>query len=1015
MISKTVLAELAGICGQDGVVAERDRLLAYESDGLTAYRHLPAAVVLPRTTRELCATIKTLAARGLAVVPRGAGTGLSGGAVAAAGEVIVGTARMDRILELDPANRRMRVQPGAINAELSAAAAPHGLHYAPDPSSQSACTVGGNVAENSGGPHCLKYGVTSRYVTGLSVALADGSLVEFGGMGKSMGGYDLTGLFVGSEGCFGIAAEIEVGLVPVPEGVRTLLAVFGSLEAAGQAVSAIVGAGMLPAAMEIVDGPTIRAVEASVFAAGYPKDAEAALVLEFDGVEAGLPEEAGRAREHCRAAGASEIREARDEAERAALWRGRKKAFGAMGRIAPDLLVQDATVPRTALPAVLRKISAIGRESGLKVANVFHAGDGNLHPNILFDRSDAAEMARVEKASAEIMQACVAAGGTITGEHGVGIDKKSYMPLVYGPDELRVMWGLRRAFDPQGVFNPGKVLPEESDPGRPLPEGSDSGQALPEAPDPANEAVRERPSSVGRTAAGVEAAPTGSSAAASSEAAPTESIAAAASGPAATGERRGGAVGAEDKPRGSPGSWGSLPAAVAETLRLAGLGGSVAFGEDPRKKPDSFKSEGYEGRFEALVGQAALEWAPGVAAAAVVFPRSTEEVQAVVASANETGVPVLAAGWGAWLASGGRAREPGIVLSTIRLDRLEPCDPADLTLEAGAGRRLGAPPGRPAMPNICADLGSQGQWLPLDTPGARAGTLGGLVATGGSGALAGKYGSVRDNVLGLEMVAGDGRRLRFGGRVVKNVAGYDLARLATGSRGSLAVLTRVSVRVFARPQADVFAEFRDRAGNALALAGELASTSLPLAALEARPAGPEEDDDCRLALRVVGNRAEVDETKRRLRSLIETRNAATAVSWLEGAAAATEFEQWDCWEGDAQLVVRLSALPSAFAETWRRARELSAALGGRCSGHVLQGTARVKVAELPPDTDSLVARLTETRSALEETGGGLSVTSAAPALGDKIRWTRELEGQAMLADRIKTLFDPRGVLAARRA
>ncbi len=992
MISKAALAELAGICGQDGVVAERDRLLAYESDGLTAYRHLPAAVVLPRTTRELCATIKTLSARGLAVVPRGAGTGLSGGAVAAAGEVIVGTARMDRILELDPANRRMRVQPGAINAELSAAAAPHGLHYAPDPSSQSACTVGGNVAENSGGPHCLKYGVTSRYVTGLSVALADGSLVEFGGMGRSMGGYDLTGLFVGSEGCFGIAAEIEVGLVPVPEGVRTLLAVFGSLEAAGQAVSAIVGAGMLPAAMEIVDGPTIRAVEESVFAAGYPKDAEAALVLEFDGVEAGLLEEAARAREHCRAAGASEIREARDEAERAALWRGRKKAFGAMGRIAPDLLVQDATVPRTALPAVLRKISAIGRESGLKVANVFHAGDGNLHPNILFDRSDAAEMARVEKASAEIMQTCVAAGGTITGEHGVGIDKKSYMPLVYGPDELGVMWGLRRAFDPHGVFNPGKVLPEGSD--------------------PATEAVR--PNSVGRTAAGVAATPTASSPAASSEATPTESIAAAASVPAPTGERREGASGAEDKPRGSPGLWGSLPAAVAETLRLAGLGGSVAFGEDPRQKPDSFKSEGYEGPFEALAGQAALEWVPPVAAAAVVFPRSTEEVQAVVASANETGVPVLAAGWGAWLAAGGRAREPGIVLSTIRLDRLERCDPADLTLEAGAGRRLGAPAGRSAMPNIAADLVDQGQWLPLDTPGALAGTLGGLVATGEPGALAGKYGRVRDNVLGLEMVAGDGRRLRFGGRVVKNVAGYDLARLATGSRGSLAVLTRVSVRVFARPQADVFAEFRDRAGCALELAGELASTSLPLAALEARPAGPKEDDDCRLALRVVGNRAEVNETKRRLRDLIEARNGGAAVSWLEGAVAASEFEQWDCWEGDAQLVVRLSALPSAFVETWRRARELSAALGGRCSGHVLQGTVRVKVADLPPDMDSLVARLTETRRALEETGGGLSVTSAPPALGDRMCWTRELEGQARLADRIKALFDPRGVLAARR-
>lgn len=967
MISEAVLAEVAGICGSDGVVAEPDRLLVYESDGLTAYRHRPAAVVLPRTTGELRAAVKALSARGLAIVPRGAGTGLSGGAVAAGGEVIVGTARMDRILELDPANRRMRVQPGAINAELSAAARPHGLQYAPDPSSQSACTLGGNVAENSGGPHCLKHGVTSRYVTGLSVVLADGSLVELGGMGKSMAGYDLTGVFVGSEGCFGIAAEIEVGLVPVPEGARTLLAIFDSLEAAGQAVSAIVGAGMLPAAMEIVDGPTIRAVEASVFAAGYPKDAEAALVLEFDGLEAGLPEEAARARQACLTAGASEVREARDEADRAALWRGRKKAFGAMGRIAPDLLVQDATVPRTELPAVLRKISDIGRRSGLKVANVFHAGDGNLHPNILFDRSDAAEMERVEKASAEIMRTCVAAGGTITGEHGVGIDKKSYMSLVYGPDELRVMWGLRRAFDPGGVFNPGKVLPEESD--------------------PANGAVRERPVPKGGASAGAAEAPAEEQG----------------------GERAGAAAG---KPHGSSGPWRSLPSGVGETLRLAGLGGAVVSGEDPRKKPDALAGKPYEGPIEVLAGQAALEWAPGVAAAAVVFPRSTDEAQAVVASANETGVPVLAAGWGAWLAPGGRARDPGIVLSTVRLNQLEGYDPADLTLSAGAGRRLAAPPDpdRPETPDLSSDLGRHGQWLPMDTPGARDGTLGGLAATGEPGALAGKYGSVRDNVLGLEMIAGDGRRLQFGGRVVKNVAGFDLARLTTGSRGSLAVLTRVSVRVFPRPPVDMLIRFQDSTASAVELAGELASSSLPVVAFEAAPAGPDKDDQCLLALRAVGNRAEVRETARRIDGMI-----GAGASRLEGAAAAPEFERWDRWESGAGLVVRLSALPSVFVRTWRAARELSAALGGECSGRLLQGAARVKAAEVPQDADSLVARLAETRGALEEMGGTLSVTSAPPALGDRIGWTREREDQALLADRIKALFDPQGVLAARRA
>ena len=294
--------------------------------------------------------------------------------------------------------------------------------------------------------------------------LADGSLVELGGGAREAPGYDLVGLFVGSEGCFGIAAEIEVALLPVPEAIRTLLGIFDRIEDSGRAVSDIVSAGLLPAAMEIIDGPTIRAVEDSVFAAGYPTDAEAALVIEFDGLEAGLDEDAARASELCRRAGAREIRTAKDEDERLALWKGRKKAFGAMGRIAPDLLVQDATVPRTTLPSILRGIAEIARRYDLVVANVFHAGDGNLHPNILFDRRIREDLERVERASKEIMRLCVDAGGTITGEHGVGLDKKHHMPLIYGPAELDAMWGLRRVFDPAGVMNPGKVLPEDTDP-----------------------------------------------------------------------------------------------------------------------------------------------------------------------------------------------------------------------------------------------------------------------------------------------------------------------------------------------------------------------------------------------------------------------------------------------------------------------------------------------------------------------------------------------------------------------
>ena len=464
MIPKALTARLTAICGPDGVIVDPDRLLVYESDALTAYRHRPGAVVLPRSTDELRRSVRAIARAGLPIVPRGAGTGLSGGAVALDGAVVVGTARMNRILAIDAPNRRAVLQPGVINAELSTAAAAYGLYYAPDPSSQTACTIGGNVAENSGGPHCLKYGVTSRYVTGLTIVQADGSVAELGGLGREDPGYDLVGLFVGSEGCFGIAAEIEVMLLPVPEGVRTLLGIFDRIEDAGTAVSDIVGAGLLPAAMEIIDGPTIRAVEDSVFAAGYPTDADAALVIEFDGLEAGLDVETRRAAELCRRAGAREVRSARDEAERMALWKGRKKAFGAMGRIAPDLLVQDATVPRTTLPAILKGISEIARRYDLVVANVFHAGDGNLHPNILFDRRNTDELERVERASKEIMQICVDAGGTITGEHGVGLDKKHHMPLIYGPAELDAMWGLRRVFDPAGVMNPGKVLPDGSEP-----------------------------------------------------------------------------------------------------------------------------------------------------------------------------------------------------------------------------------------------------------------------------------------------------------------------------------------------------------------------------------------------------------------------------------------------------------------------------------------------------------------------------------------------------------------------
>jgi len=421
----------------------------------------PACAVFPGTRDEVVAVVRELAAARVAFVPRGAGTGLSGGALAD-GVVLLGLNRLTRILSVDPDNRLAVVEPGVVNVALSRAAAPYGLHYAPDPSSQAACTIGGNVAENAGGPHCLKYGVTTNHIVALTVLLPDGEVVTLGRADGEAEGYDLVGAFVGSEGCFGVALDITVRLTPDPQAVRTLLADFTSLDAAARAVSAIIASGVVPAALEMLDAPTIRMVEASIYAAGYPVDAAAVLLIELDGALAGLEQDVAAVDAMCRGEGARAVRVARDEAERARLWQGRKKAFGAMGRLSSHLVVQDAVVPRTQLPRVLARIQEIAERHGVTVCNVFHAGDGNVHPNVAYDARNADETARVHRAMREIMDACIAAGGTITGEHGVGVDKLPYMDRIFSPQSLRAMCDLRDVFDPDRRSNPGKVVPVHS-------------------------------------------------------------------------------------------------------------------------------------------------------------------------------------------------------------------------------------------------------------------------------------------------------------------------------------------------------------------------------------------------------------------------------------------------------------------------------------------------------------------------------------------------------------------------
>jgi glycolate oxidase subunit GlcD len=460
--AQSPLAErLAEIVGERHVLSRPSELLVYNSDGLPGYRRQPSLAVFPGTREETIAVVRLLADEGLPFVPRGAGTGLSGGALAD-DIVVIGLHRLKKIISLDVENRRATVEPGVVNLRLNKHVAPHGLLYAPDPSSEAACTIGGNVAENAGGPHCLKYGVTLNHVLALTVALPNGEVVELGSKIGEQDGYDLRGAFVGSEGCFGLALDITVRLMPRPQTVRTLLADFMSVDKAAHVTSAIIASGIVPAALEFMDGPTIRVVESSIYAAGYPKDAEAILLIELDGLDAGVSADLETVRRICIEGGARNVKVARDDAERMKLWQGRKKAFGAMGRLAPHLIVQDAVIPRTRLPEILETIHAISEKYGVVVCNVFHAGDGNLHPNIAYSADDLDESERVHKAMIEIMRACIDAGGSITGEHGVGLDKMGYMEAIFSETSLNAMCELRGVFDPERRSNPGKVVPIHS-------------------------------------------------------------------------------------------------------------------------------------------------------------------------------------------------------------------------------------------------------------------------------------------------------------------------------------------------------------------------------------------------------------------------------------------------------------------------------------------------------------------------------------------------------------------------
>ncbi len=690
-----LIENLSAVVGSSNVLSRPDELLVYECDGLPHHKHLPRAVVFPSSTEETSEVMRVLAREAVPFTPRGAGTGLSGGALALNQGVVVELARMRKILKIDEVNRFAVVQPGVVNLHVSRAVAHLGLHYVPDPSSQPTCTIGGNIAENAGGIHCLKYGTTTDHMLGLRVVLATGQVIDIGSEGPEVSGYDLTGVFIGSEGTFGIATEATVRLVPIPPAVRTLLAEFEDVNKASHAVSAIIAAGVMPAALEMMDKEIIRAVEASVFAAGLSLDIGAALLIELDGLQAGLDDEAERVKAICLSYGARSCRSARDEAERKKLWAARKGAFGAVGRISPDSMIQDAVVPRSRLPEVLSEAYRISSKYQLRLANVFHAGDGNLHPLICFDSRSPDEVRRVKEAGRELMEVCVRAGGSITGEHGVGLDKRELLSLIFSEADMETMLRVRAAFDPTRLCNPGKTIP--------LLRGCGEGRAI----------------------ASVE--------------------------PRTNGDNT--PVVKRDQPLGiSTARAKSPPSSSTPASQLAQVVGE-----------------------QNVVDSDQL----------LVTPESIEQVCEVLKCATSEGWTVSPSGAGTWLDVGCGARYD-LAVSTAKLNRIIEHEPADLVAITEAGVTLR---------DFNLGLAQSGQWLALDPPDDGRATIGGVVATGLGGAQAAAYGPPRRHVIGMKVVLADGSLIKVGGRVVKNVAGYDLCKLFSGSYGTLGVIVEVNFKL----------------------------------------------------------------------------------------------------------------------------------------------------------------------------------------------------------------------------
>jgi glycolate oxidase subunit GlcD len=963
-----LIENLRTVLGAGNVLAEPGELLVYECDGLPQHKYLPRAVVFPSTTEETAAVMRVLARAGVPFTARGAGTGLSGGALALNRGVVIEMARMRKILKIDEANRIAVVQPGVVNAHVSRAVAHLGLHYVPDPSSQPTCTIGGNIAESAGGVHCLKYGTTTDHVLGVRVVLAGGEIVDLGGAGREAAGYDLLGVFVGSEGTFGIATEATLRLVQIPPTVRTMLAEFDAVNDASHAVSAIIAAGVMPAGLEMMDREIIRAVEASVFAAGLSLDIGAALLIELDGVEAGIDDEADRVKSICLQYGARACRLARDENERKKLWAARKNAFGAVSRLAPDSMIQDAVVPRSRLPEVLDAAYRIAGKYELLIANVFHAGDGNLHPLICFDSRFPEEVHRVKEAGRELMETCVSAGGSITGEHGVGFDKRELLSLIFSEADMDTMLRVRAAFDPSGLCNPGKIIPMLRGCGEARAQIKSNVQS------PMSNVVSEL----------------GTAVIASQEASDLL-------GPRAP------------RPQGSTES--SLP--ETENHRRSknnGRGSTVVRSFDPHTAIKQVSE---------VVGEVNVSHSSPVAffpSALTVAPDSIEQIREVMRLATAEGWAVVPAGGATWLDAGNPLQQINIIVSTQKLNRIIEHEPADLVAIAEAGT---------LVHDLNETLSHKGQWLPLDPPDEALATIGGVVATGMGGAQQFGYGAPRRHVIGMKVVLADGTLIKVGGRVVKNVAGYDLCKLFTGSYGTLGVIVEVNFKLRPVPSETRTIVAAGKRDDLILAARQVIDARLFPVALELlSPAltietGWAEETEHLLLIRFAGSMTTVTQQTARASALLGTT--------ISGSPARIVTDDEPIWRSvasfpslsAAELVWRVGLRPADVGTfTTRLAAMDNVYRSDHHAGlmwHSGIGDGRVRVFDtLQQTTDQTVARLDELRAEVTRLGSALIIENAQTEIKNRFDAWGSSGSSAGVMRRVKQQLDPNGILSPGR-